>query len=560
MKRTTFLFATLLMLALAASCDKDTIIETDAVATDSDTESGDDNLDSVTVDHTVTVTFGSSGATVSGTTDSVTASVSGNQVTITNTSSQVISYTLTGSSSNGYFKLYSGKKQVVTLNSLSLTNPNGAAINIQGPASTPSSGKRAFVVVQGTNTLADGSSYSATPSTEDEKAALFSEGKLVFSGTGTLTVTASGKAGITSDDYVHFQSGTYKVTSTAGHGVRGKDYILVSGGTISVETSASMKKGFSSDSLVCFNGGATTIRVTGGAAYDSEDGEYTGTAGVKADVAFVMNAGTLTITNSGTGGKGISCDGTAQFNGGTVDITVTGSNYTSGDISAKGIKCDGNITFDGSTVNVKCSKHEGIESKGTITMNSGEVYSYSQGDDAINATSTFTVNGGYLCAHSTANDGMDANGNCYIKGGVVYAIGKNQPEVAIDANTEGGYKLYVQGGTLIAIGGLENNSSLTQSCYQASSWSQNTWYALTVGSNTYAFKTPSSGGTPLVVSGASTPTLKSGVTATGGTSYFGGTLTTGGTVSGGTSVTLSSYTGGNGGGPGGGGHGPGGWK
>ncbi len=561
MKRTTLLFATLLMLALAASCDKDTIIETDAVATDSDTESGDDNLDSVTVDHTVTVTFGSSGATVSGTTDSVTASVSGNQVTITNTSSQVICYTLTGSSSNGYFKLYSGKKQVVTLNGLSLTNPNGAAINIQGLPSSPSSGKRAFVVVQGTNTLADGSSYSATPSTEDEKAALFSEGKLVFSGSGTLTVTASGKAGITSDDYVHFQSGTYKVTSTAGHGVRGKDYILVSGGTISVETTASMKKGFSSDSLVFFNGGETTIRVTGGAAYDSEDGEYTGTAGVKADVAFVMNAGTLTITNSGTGGKGISCDGTAQFSGGTVDITVTGSNYTSGDISAKGIKCDGNITFDGSTVNVKCSKHEGIESKGTITMNGGEVYSYSQGDDAINAASTFTVNGGYLCAHSTANDGMDANGNCYIKGGVVYAIGKNQPEVAIDANTEGGYKLYVQGGTLIAIGGLENNSSLTQSCYQASSWSQNTWYALTVGSNTYAFKTPSSGGTPLVVSGASTPTLKSGVTATGGTSYFGGTLTTGGTVSGGTSVTLSSYTGGNGGGPGGGGgHGPGGWK
>ena len=554
------MLAAALTIGLMAACEQDEITTTTDTPTGSGVGSGDDNLDSVSVDLEITVTYASGGATVSGTTDSVTASVSGNQVTVTNLGTQVVHYTLSGSASNGYFKLYSGKKQVVTLNSLSLTNPNGAAINIQGPASSPSSGKRAFIVVQGSNTLADGSNYSATPSTEDEKAALFSEGKLVFSGSGSLTVTATGKAGITSDDYVHFQSGTYRVTSTAGHGVRGKDYILVSGGTLNVETSANMKKGFSSDSLVCFNGGETTIRVTGGAAYDSEDGEYTGTAGVKADVAFAMNAGTLTITNSGSGGKGISCDGTGTFSGGTVDVTVTGSNYTSGDISAKGIKCDGNILFDGATVSVRAAKHEAIESKGTITMNSGTVYSYSQGDDALNAASTLTVNGGYLCAHSTANDGMDANGNCYIKGGLVYAIGKRQPEVAIDANTEGGYKLYVEGGTLIAIGGLENNSTLTQTCYQAGSWTQNTWYALTVGSSTYAFKTPSSGGTPLVVSGASTPTLQSGVTATGGTACFDGTLLLGATVSGGSAVTLSSYTGGNGGGPGGGGHGPGGWK
>ena len=140
-----------------------------------------------------------------------------------------------------------------------------------------------------------------------------------------------------------------------------------------------------------------------------------------------------------------------------------------------------------------------------------------------------------------------------IRGGVVYAIGKQSPELAIDANTEGGYKLYVEGGTIIAIGGLERGSTLTQSCYQASSWSKNTWYALTVDGNTYAFKTPSSGGTPMVVSGSSTPTLTSGVTASGGNSYFDGLLYTNATVSGGSSVTLTNYTGGNGGGPGGGG-------
>ena len=146
--------------------------------------------------------------------------------------------------------------------------------------------------------------------------------------------------------------------------------------------------------------------------------------------------------------------------------------------------------------------------------------------------------------------------NMYIEGGVVYAISAGGAEVALDANTEGGAKLYVNGGTLFAIGGLENGASLGQTCYQASSWSKNTWYGLTVGDTTYAFKTPSSGGNGLVVSGSSEPSLLSGVSVSGGTSAFNGMAAFDASVSGGSSVSLSAYSGGSGmGGPGGGGMG-----
>ena len=141
---------------------------------------------------------------------------------------------------------------------------------------------------------------------------------------------------------------------------------------------------------------------------------------------------------------------------------------------------------------------------------------------------------------------------------MVFAVGTTSPEVAIDANSEQQKKLYVSGGTIAAIGGLESGSSLTQSCYSTNSWSKNTWYALTVGSETFAFKTPSSGGNTMVVSGASQPTLKSGVTVSGGTEIFDGVGYIGAAVTGGSSVSLSSYSGGNG--PGGGGGGPGGGK
>lgn len=134
------------------------------------------------------------------------------------------------------------------------------------------------------------------------------------------------------------------------------------------------------------------------------------------------------------------------------------------------------------------------------------------------------------------------------------AVGASSPEVAIDANSEEQKKLYFTGGTLVAVGGLESGSSLSQTCYSTSSWSKSTWYALYNGSDVaLAFKTPSSGGNTLVVSTSGTTTLKSGVTVSGGEEYFGGVGIIGGTVSGGSSVSLSQYT--SSGGPGGGGPG-----
>lgn len=497
-------------------CGKDTITTTDETGSASDIDTD------ITIDYTISVVFSNSGdATVTGSTSSQSVSISDNGVTIVNNGSDVISYNLSGSTSNGYLKIYSGKKQEIVLNSVSITNPSGAAINIQGPADSVSKGKVTHFVLSGSSSLSDGSSYTNTPSGEDEKATIFSEGDIIIKGSGSLTVKATGKSGIGTDDDLLFAGGTVTVNATA--------------------------------STYVSNGDTTKV------------------SGVKGKESFVMTGGTLTVTSSGTGAKGISGDGTAEISNGTINITVTGSNFgsssggngggpggrgggdsSSNGVKAKGMKFDGNIVITGGTTSVSASNHEAIESKGTITISNGQVYAYSS-DDAINAASTLTISDGYVCAYSTGNDGIDANGNCYIKGGVVYAIGTSSPEVAIDANTEDGYKLYVEkGATIIAIGGLESGSSLSQSCYSASSWSSSTWYALTVGSTTYAFKTPSSGGTPLMVSGPSTPTLKSGVTTSGGTSYFNGTMLIGATVSGGSSVSLSSYSGGNSGGNGGG--------
>lgn len=530
--------------------------------------SSDDDIANTKFTRKISITYSASGtATVKGDSKGY-VKVSGNKVTVNNTGSECIVYELSGTADDGFFKLYGTKKQAILLNGVKLTNKSGAAINNQNK-------KRTFVMIEGENTLADGKSYSGTAG-EDEKAAFFSEGQLIFSGKGTLEVNASGKSGITSDDYIRIMdSPAINVTSSAGHALRGKDAVIVDSGNIKAKATANMKKGFSSDSLVVFNGGTTHIEVTGSTA--SENGEYTSPAGVKADKLFYMNGGSLEIVCSGSGSKGISVgtndtanDCKAYFKGGEIDIKSSGSYYTSGGGSAsKGIKVGkkiangnrsyiytGDMYISGGLITVSCTGssssrdggNEAIESKGVIDITGGEVFAYSSSDDAINSADDFTVSDGYVCGISTANDGLDANGNFYVKGGVVYAAGASSPELGIDANSEENKKLYVTGGIMFVTGGLERGASLTQKCYSASSFSKNAWYGLTVGSEVYAFKTSSASGTPLVVSGPSTPVLKSGVTVSGGTGIFNGYGNRGCILSGGSNVSLSSYTASSGGG------------
>ena len=493
---------------------------------------------------------------VAKTENGVEVTVEDGHITANHGSTKSVCYVVSGTTTNGSFTVLGDKKFAVKLNGASITNPDSAALNLL-------SDKRAFVILADgtTNTLTDGIGGS-------HKGSLYSKGKLLFNGSGSLSVTAATNNGIHSADYIIFNKGNnIYVKSTANHGIKANDGIFINGGIINVEVSAAAAKGINSESHIIVNGGRTTVLTTGGGTYDSDEREAKGAAGMKADSTFTMNGGELRLKSTGAGGKGISIDGEATFNGGSVYVVTTGSQYQSNNdtSSPKAIKADGNITVNNGKIWVRTSgaSGEGIETKGKLDISGGEVASYAY-DDAINSKGDMTISSGYVYAQGQKNDGLDANGNCYIKGGTVYAICSGSPEVAIDANSEQQKQLYVTGGTIIAVGGLENGSSLTQSCYQSSSWSPTTWYALTVGTSTFAFQTPSGGGSPLVISGPSQPTLKSGVSVSGGTSYFGGLGITGCTVSGGTTVSLSSYTGGNGmgGGPGGtpGGGGPGGWR
>lgn len=502
-----------LVVLMGTGCNKEEEVESGSTAASNETFTGDDSSDFVeneTWSSTINIVWNGTDVTVTGSADGVSVNNTNGYVTITSTVKN-IEYVVSGSGT-GQLSIYSDYKFKLSFEGLTLACSDGPAINNQ-------CSKTCYAVLGGTNTLSDGSSYAS--SSEDRKAAFFSEGQICFSGSGSLNVTGNYKHALASDDYIRLCSGT---------------------GTI--DLTAKVSDGLHTNDGVIINDGMLTINAVG--------------EGIQCDTSsVVITGGTIDITS--TGDKGILAYANIDISGGTVNIS---SKY-------KCIKTTSNLVISGGTITAiatgtssSSGTPEGIEAKGTITISGGTVYAQAN-DDAINSGGEMTITGGYVMAYSTGNDGLDANGNMYIKGGLVYAICAGGAEVALDANTEDGYKLYVQGGTLVAIGGLENGASLSQNCYSASSWNKNTWYALTVGNNVFAFKTPSSGGTTMVVSGASTPTLQSGVTASG-TSIFNSMAYYPASVSGGSSVTLSSYSGGNaGGGPGGGGNpggGPGGGR
>ena len=560
----------------------------------------------------------------------LTISVSGAHVDIAQSEDldQEITYTLSGSSSDGEFYMSGSYKATLELNGLTLTNKtpvkSGAAVHIQNS-------KRIKVKVMDgtTNTLVDCASGS-------QKGAFYVKGHPEFSKSGVLNVVGNLKHAIKSGEYIELKEATLDVTSAQGDGINCAQYFLMKsgnvninnvtddgiqcdiedtevgstgetedhededsgniyleGGQITINTAGIAAKGVKSEGDLIVKGGTIAVTTTGNGKWDEEDLKTKASACLGSDAKVVISGGTLTLTSTGAGGKGINCDAAFELSGGEVTIVTKGAlyyhngttentNYTGNTdnvnsdyySSSKGVKADGAITISGGKISVATAGRnaEGIESKTSILISDGEVTVNSY-DDGINVGgdgSDLIISGGYVYSRAMNNDGIDGNGNVYVKGGLVYAIGANSPEVAIDANSEEQKKLYVQGGTLIAVGGLESGAQISGgTCKQTTSFTSEAWYALYDGGELVAaFQTPatsssSSGGTrpgggpgggpggskKLVVYTSSTPALKSGVTVSGGTTYFDGAANIGGSVSGGNSVTLSNYT--SSGGPGG---------
>jgi len=136
----------------------------------------DDFIENSTFQTIVSIVYSGNSATVTNPLDGQGVTIANENGYITITSSvKGVEYSISGTGL-GNVKIYSDYKIKISLNNLSLTNTSGSALNIQ-------TGKRAFIVLSGSNNLT-GCGVDTATGAEDEKATLFSEGQIIFYGSG----------------------------------------------------------------------------------------------------------------------------------------------------------------------------------------------------------------------------------------------------------------------------------------------------------------------------------------------------------------------------------------
>ncbi|MDE6379659.1 MAG: carbohydrate-binding domain-containing protein [Muribaculaceae bacterium] len=432
----------------------------------------------------VTVTYSGESASVETDCVDIITNVNGSHVVIDMLTNSVsgVEINVSGKSDNGSLKIYGEKKILLNLNGIELTSQKGPAINNQCK-------KRLFVNLgAGTiNKLTDASSYSDdhyyldgnTSDSEDRKGCFFSEGNLIFSGTGSLIVAGKQKHGIASDGYMYVRPGvTIAVTEAVKNAIHIKGDksddigVIIAGGLIYTLSESEAGKGIKTDYHVDIRGGQLDLNTKGDAIYDADENDTSSAAGIKTDGNVIISGGVISIKSCGTGGKGINADGNLSVTGGETTVVTTGGKYVYNtahdlDSSPKGIKADGNITIDDGNINIMVSGasdgSEGLESKSDLTINGGRLYVYAY-DDAINAAKSITVNGGRIYAYAVNNDGIDSNGTMTFNGGLTISNGARAPEEAFDCDRSNDFK--VNGGTLIGISGaaISPSNSSAQNC------------------------------------------------------------------------------------------------
>ena len=339
----------------------------DVPVTDENDSAYNDYVENSSWNKVISISFGGNAPVVTGSVPGVIVQTSGNHISVMNISGPV-KFVVSGQTTDGSLKFYGDKRFQVLLDGAQITNPHGAAINNQGSKSMY------VVLADGTfNALCDGANYVMVDE-EDQKAALFSEGQVIFSGNGELTVNAVGRGGIRSDDYIRIRPGVkINIYSQALDGLRANDGIIVDGGVINVETSGLGAKGVRSGGPMTVNGGRM-IAISHGdprfGATDDGDADTTACAALVCDTLLTVNAGILKFKATGDGGKGLNAKGDVQFHGGMFQAVATGTRVVK---KPKGVKIDGDFNVTG-----------------------GDIYSYSRRSDPLDVAGRTNVASGYV--------------------------------------------------------------------------------------------------------------------------------------------------------------------
>ncbi len=354
------------------SATQGTAPEADFSKTDGEMFTDRDNR--TTYDESSAVKIQLSGTTATASSDSV--QISGSTVQLT----QEATYLISGTLDDGMLVVNapdSAKLQLV-FNGVSITSSTSTALYIL------EADKVFLTLAEGTqNSLANGGSFTPIDD-ENIDAALYSKQDLTINGSGSLTVT-----------------------SPAGHGIVGKDDLVITGGTLQVDAAS---HALDANDSVRFKG--ATLTATAG-----KDGIHCENKDDNSRGFVYVSGGSMDIEAEG---DGISAGYYLYITGGTIDI-LAGGGYENGDqhssgnwggfpggggwgggggrprasstgddsTSMKGLKAADALRIEGGSFTID-SADDSLHAD-TDLMILGGSFTIASGDDAVHAEDTLTV-------------------------------------------------------------------------------------------------------------------------------------------------------------------------
>ena len=333
----------------------------------------DDMVENMSVTTTIALNFTDNDVEVTGRATGVRITKEGAHVKVV-CAKKGLKLVLSGKTADGGLQVFSDNKYVIEMAGVSITNPNGSAINNQGK-------KTCYVIIDDdtNNALIDGTGYAVEANGIQSKGTFFSEGQLVFSGCGSLDVYGNNKHGIASDDYIRIRKGTNiyiniaKHNGVSGSGIKANDGVYINGGIVNIEANADGGKGINCEDSVIVNSGRLIVINTGAPTIDSEINDTTSCAGIKSDMAFIQKGGDIALLSKGEGGKGINTTGNIIINGGTLTVVALGEK---GIATPKGIRSKGNMTVTGGYISSFSLRGTPLDITGTLDHGSSTM-SYS---------------------------------------------------------------------------------------------------------------------------------------------------------------------------------------
>ena len=355
-------------------------------------------IDSITVVHTVTVTFDGDQASVDlGHAPNVTYTTDGAHVDILSTNAKnELEFVLQGQSTHGSLTYEGPLKCKFYLNGLNLKSDRGADIDIQ-------CGKRIDLILNpGTvNVLEDAANG-------EQKAAFYCKGHLEVSGSGSLTVTGNTRHGIATKEYMEIKksAGTITVNKAVADAMHIGQYFKMNGGKLNLSGM--------------------------------------GTDGLQVETMTIVNENNDTIPNPDKEDNGMMF-----IRGGEIDIAVSGDR-------AKGIKVPGDLTISGCKIGTIVYNEYG----GFKTVSEYGIKADADGSRGIQVDGNMLVNqdtgtteiaiqaNGKICTyeewgwddeegewgmvkHTSRCMGIKVDGNLTVNAGVIVSLNKGSGSYAI---------------------------------------------------------------------------------------------------------------------------------